>query len=58
MWNAFYESGADKELQTDTLYVSYNNQGDNVLCCIGEKFTLKTTIILILGIIVIVLFSV
>ena len=37
VWSAFYESGADKKLQTNVLYVSYNNQGDNVLCCIGEK---------------------
>lgn len=39
VWSAFYESGADKKLQTNVLYVSYNNQGDNVLCCIGEKGT-------------------
>jgi len=39
VWNTFYESGADKKLHTDTLYVSYSNQDDNVLCCIGEKGT-------------------
>ena len=37
MWNAFYESGADKALNTDKIYVSYLNQGENVRCCIGEK---------------------
>lgn len=37
VWNAFYESGADKAFQTDKIYVSYHNQGDDVLCCIGEK---------------------
>jgi len=37
VWNLFYESGADKNLCTDKLYVSYNNQGGNVSCCIGEK---------------------
>ena len=37
VWNSFYESGADKSLRTDKLYVSYNNLGENVSCCIGEK---------------------
>jgi len=37
VWNLFYESGADKNLCTDKLYVSYNNQGEKVSCCIGEK---------------------
>ena len=37
VWNAFYESGADKSLSTDKLYVSYHNLGNNVNCCIGEK---------------------
>ena len=37
VWNAFYESGADKNLCTDKLYVSYHNLGNNVNCCIGEK---------------------
>jgi len=37
VWNSFYENGADKSLCTDKLYVSYNNQGENVNCCIGEK---------------------
>ena len=37
VWNAFYESGADKKLRTDKLYVSYNNLGGNVSCCIGEE---------------------
>ena len=44
VWNVFYESGADKELRTDLIYVSYNNQGDNVLCRIGEKGTDGTKI--------------
>ena len=37
VWNAFYESGADKALNTDKIYVSYLNQGENVSCSIGEK---------------------
>ena len=37
MWNAFYGSGADKALNTDKIYVSYLNQGENVSCSIGEK---------------------
>ena len=37
VWNGFYESGADKKLCTEKLYVSYNNDGNNVNCCIGEK---------------------
>ncbi|MBE7052178.1 MAG: AraC family transcriptional regulator [Ruminococcaceae bacterium] len=37
VWNAFYESGADKALNTDKIYVSYLNQGENVSCNIGEK---------------------
>ena len=37
VWKAFYESGADKKLCTDKLYVSYQNDGDKVNCCIGEK---------------------
>lgn len=37
VWNAFYESGTDKRLKSDKIYVTYHNQGDNVLCCIGEK---------------------
>lgn len=37
VWNSFYESGTDKDLCTDKLYVSYQNFGENVKCCIGEK---------------------
>jgi len=37
VWNEFYESGVDKNLCTDKLYVSYQNQGNGVHCCIGEK---------------------
>ena len=37
MWNAFYQSGVDKELCTDTLYVSYHNLDSGVNCTIGEK---------------------
>jgi predicted transcriptional regulator YdeE len=37
VWNAFYESGTDKKLKNDKIYVTYHNQGDDVLCCIGEK---------------------
>lgn len=37
VWNAFYESGADKALCTDKLYVSYHSTGNDVVCCIGEK---------------------
>ena len=37
VWNSFYESGSDKTLHTDKLYVSYSNQGENVNCCIGER---------------------
>ena len=33
----FYESGTDKTLNADKLYVSYTNCGENVICCIGEK---------------------
>lgn len=38
-WNSFYESGIDKTLNTDKLYVSYQNHGDEVDCCIGAKGT-------------------
>jgi len=37
VWNAFYESGADKNLCTDKLYVSYQSCGNDVNCCIGKK---------------------
>lgn len=37
VWNAFYESGFDKKLNTDTIYVSYSNKDSDVICCIGEK---------------------
>ncbi len=37
VWNAFYESEAEKTLCTEKLYVSYQNQGNDVNCCIGEK---------------------
>jgi AraC family transcriptional regulator len=37
VWNMFYESDSDKKLNTDLLFVSYCNMGENVKCCIGEK---------------------
>ena len=37
VWNMFYESDSDKKLNTDMLFVSYRNMGENVKCCIGEK---------------------
>ena len=37
VWNAFYESGVDKTLNTNKLYVAYLNKDKNVNCCIGEK---------------------
>ena len=37
VWNAFYDSKADKALCADKLYVSYHSRGENVICCIGEK---------------------
>ena len=37
VWNGFYESGADKKLNTEKLYVAYRNSNENVLCTIGEK---------------------
>ena len=37
VWNRFNESGTDKTLNTDKIYVSYFNEGENVNCCIGEK---------------------
>lgn len=36
VWNAFYESGADKKIRGNKLYVAYRNKGGNVLCTIGE----------------------
>lgn len=37
VWNAFYENEIDKTLQEDKIYVSYQNDRNNVICCIGEK---------------------
>ena len=37
VWNNFYESGVDKELNSDKIYVSYKNSKENVLCTIGKK---------------------
>lgn len=37
VWNSFYESGVDKELNSDKIYVSYKNSSENVLCTIGNK---------------------
>lgn len=37
VWNSFYENEIDKTLATDKIYASYHNQGDDVICCIGEK---------------------
>lgn len=39
VWNSFYESGVDKNISGDKIYVSYHNCGDDVNCCIGEKGT-------------------
>lgn len=37
VWNEFYESGTDKKLSGEKIFVSYKNEKDNVLCTIGEK---------------------
>ncbi len=37
VWSEFYDSGADKKICGDKIYVSYKNEGENVLCTIGEK---------------------
>ncbi|MBO5454289.1 MAG: AraC family transcriptional regulator [Clostridia bacterium] len=37
VWNSFYESGADKNISSEKLYVAYFNHDSDVLCCIGEK---------------------
>jgi len=37
VWNSFYETGADRDISSDKLYVSYKNDGGRVLCCIGER---------------------
>lgn len=37
VWNDFYESGKDKELSSDTLFVSYRSEKGKVKCCIGER---------------------
>ena len=39
VWNAFYESGMDKSIGADKLYVSYHSDGGCVRCCIGKKST-------------------
>ena len=36
VWNSFYDSGADKKLDSDRIFVSYKNEGENVLCTIGS----------------------
>lgn len=37
VWNDFYESGADREIHDDQLYVSYRNQERVVSCTIGQR---------------------
>ncbi|MBQ8380811.1 MAG: helix-turn-helix transcriptional regulator [Clostridia bacterium] len=37
VWNDFYESGKDAELSSETLFVSYRDEGGVVKCCIGER---------------------
>lgn len=38
VWSNFYKNGADKQLNSEKIYVSYKNINDNdVLCTIGEK---------------------
>lgn len=37
VWSSFYESGTEQKINCDELYVSYKNQGSNVLCHIGAK---------------------
>ena len=37
VWNDFYESGSDKDLSGDKLYVSYHNGQGKVKCYIGER---------------------
>ncbi|MBO7208548.1 MAG: hypothetical protein J6V58_02295 [Clostridia bacterium] len=37
MWSEFYEKEEDKKLQSDEIYVSYQNEEGNVKCTIGEK---------------------
>ena len=44
VWNAFYENGYDKKLNSDEIYVSYHTHEDNVICCIGEKSSQGTKI--------------
>jgi AraC family transcriptional regulator len=39
VWNDFYESGSDKALSGDTLYVSYHNEQGKVKCYIGERIS-------------------
>ena len=39
VWNDFYESGSDKALSGDTLYVSYHNGQGKVKCYIGERIS-------------------
>jgi len=36
VWNSFYDSGADKKIDSDRIFVSYKNEGENVLCTIGS----------------------
>ena len=36
VWNSFYDSGADKKIDSDIIFVSYKNEGENVLCTIGR----------------------
>ena len=37
VWSAFYDSEMDKNIKGDKIYVSYENQANNVKCTIGEK---------------------
>lgn len=37
VWNEFYEKKIDESLNTNEIYASYSNMGNNVECHIGEK---------------------
>ena len=37
VWKDFYELGKDKDLSSETLFVSYRDEQGKVKCCIGER---------------------
>lgn len=37
VWNAFYESGADRKINGDQIFAAYRNSDGEVLCTIGEQ---------------------